>query len=112
MIENVLEDDEKQYKALQPNFDFLVNGGAESYIASIKVQGGDTGPQNMEVYVSNVMDSWTLVKKYSSSKEKVQNLIIPGEHICKFVRLRCVNNIRGGNLVSVKHIQINGLPRD
>jgi hypothetical protein len=27
VIENVLEDDEKQYKALQPNFDFLVNSG-------------------------------------------------------------------------------------
>jgi len=67
----------------------------------------------MEVYVSNVMDSWTMVKQYTASnKETVQNLVVPGEHICKFVRLRCINNIRGGNLVSVRYIEIKGLPRD
>jgi len=35
VIENVLEDDHKQYKALQPNFDFIINGGQEAYIANI-----------------------------------------------------------------------------
>ena len=71
---------------------------------------GDTGPSLMEVFLSNNMDQWTLIKSFTSSKEKVDNLVIPGENIAKYVRVRCVTNIRGGNLVNVRQIQIKGLP--
>jgi len=38
-------------------------------------------------------------------------MVIPGEYIAKYLRVRCVNNIRGGNIVSVRFIMIKGLNR-
>jgi hypothetical protein len=104
VVENVLRDDEKVYKTLTPSFDFTVNNGNGCFISNVLVGPGDTGPSKMEVYLSNNMDQWTLIKSFTASKEKVDNLIIPGENIAKYVRLRCVNNIRGGNLVNIRYI--------
>ena len=66
----------------------------------------------MEVYLSNNVDAWQLLKTFSATKAAVQNLVIPGENLAKYVRIRCVNNIRGGNLVNVRYIQIKGLPSE
>lgn len=110
VVENVLKDDEKVYKALTPTFDFTVNNGNQCYISNIILAPGDCGPQTMEVYLSNNVDAWQLLKTFSATKAAVQNLVIPGENLAKYVRIRCVNNIRGGNLVNVRYVQIKGLP--
>lgn len=102
VVENILKDDEKVYKALTPSFDFTVNNGNSCFISNVIVAPGDTGPNKMEIYLSNNMDQWTLIKSFTSSREKFDNLIIPGENIAKYLRLRCVNNIRGGNLVNIR----------
>jgi hypothetical protein len=34
---------------------------------------------------------------------------VPAEHVCKYIRLRCINNVRGGNLVNVRYILVKGL---
>jgi len=112
VVENVLKDDEKVYKALQPVFDFTVNAGNLCYISSIVLAPGDCGPQKLEVYLSSSGDHWSLVKTFTASKEAIQNLEMPGENLAKHVRIRCVNNIRGGNLVSVRFIQVRGLPQE
>ena len=62
VIENVLSDDEKTYKALTPNFDLTVDNDKPCYIASFTIAPGDCGPQTIELYVSNVHDTWTFVK--------------------------------------------------
>lgn len=104
VVENVLKDDEKVYKALTPAFDITVNNGAPSFVANVIIAPGDCGPQKMEIYLSNLPDQWTLVKTFTANKQALQNLVIPGENVAKFLRIRCVNNIRGGNLVNVRFI--------
>lgn len=44
VVENVLKDDEKVYKALTPTFDFTVNNGNQCYISNIILAPGDCGP--------------------------------------------------------------------
>jgi hypothetical protein len=39
----------------------------------------------------------------------MQRLVVPGEHICKYLKIRCLNNVRGGNLVNVRYVAIKGL---
>ena len=58
----------------------------------------------MEVYVSNVAESWTMVKKFTANKGAATTLVLPGENIAKYLRLCCVNNVRGGNLVNIKYV--------
>ena len=113
VIENVLTDDEKQYKALTPNFDLTVMKGTECFIASIVIAPGDCGPQTMEVFVSQQPDVWQFVKQFQAQKKQgEQTLVLPGETVAKYVRIRCVNNVRGGNLINVRYIRINGLRFD
>lgn len=104
VVENVLKDDEKVYKSLTPAFDFSVNNGSQCFISNVFVAPGDTGPNKMEIYLSNNFDQWTLIKTFTADKEKIHNLVIPGENMAKYVRVRCVNNIRGGNLINVRFI--------
>jgi len=109
VVENVLRDDEKVYKALTPTFDFTVNNGTGCFISHVILAPGDCGPQKMEVYLSNNIDQWQLAKAYTAGKGSLETLAIPGENMAKYVRVRCVNNIRGGNLVNVRFIQVKGL---
>ena len=109
MVENVLANDDTVYKALTPTFDFTLSGGLLSFVSEVILHPGDCGPLNVEVYVSNTVDKWTFVKSYQCSKSGPQKFMIPGEHICKYLRVRCINNIRGGNLVNVRHIIVRGL---
>lgn len=68
VVENVLKDDEKVYKALTPTFDFTVNNGTACFISNVILAPGDTGPQKMEIYLSNNIDQWQFVKAYESDK--------------------------------------------
>lgn len=36
-------------------------------------------------------------------------LVVPGEYIAKYCRVRLVNNTRGGNIISVRHIKVMGV---
>ena len=38
--------------------------------------------------------------------------MVPGEYMARYLRLKCLNNIRGGNIVSVRHIMVKGLNRN
>lgn len=38
-------------------------------------------------------------------------MVLPGEIITKYIRVRCINNVRGGNLVNIRYIQIKGLAK-
>lgn len=44
VVENILQNDEKEYKALNPILDFTVNNGEPSFIAAIELHPGDCGP--------------------------------------------------------------------
>lgn len=109
VVENILRDDDTQYKALQPNLDLNLSNSLLCYVAEILIWPGDVGPLTVEVFVSNHQDSWTFVKEYTCARDIQTKLTMPGEYICKFVRVLCKNNTRGGNIVAVRHIKVLGL---
>jgi hypothetical protein len=111
VVENVLKDDESVYKGLTPDLDFTVNTGGLAYIAEVSLWPGDCGPANVELYWSNTSDKWTLAKSFTLTKSGEQKMVLPGEIIAKYMRLRCINNVRGGNLVNIRFIQIKGLSK-
>lgn len=109
MVDNVLRDDDTVFKGLQPTLDFTLSAGEVCYIAEVLIWPGDSGPLNVELYVGNLIDRWTFVKEYTCQKSGVSKLVVPGEYLSKHLRIRCTNNIRGGNLVNVRFVQIRGL---
>lgn len=109
VVENVLKDDESVYKGLTPQLDFTMAQGSLCFVSEVVLYPGDCGPAIVEIFVSNSMDKWTFVKQYTCSKSGAQKFIVPGEHICKYLRLRCVNNVRGGNLVNVRYVLVRGI---
>ena len=111
VVENILKDDESVYKALTPDLDVTVAQGNLAYISEVAIYPGDCGPQNVELYWSNTADKWTLIKNYTLGKSGAQVLTVPGEHIMKYLRIRCVNNVRGGNLVNVRYVQVKGMTK-
>ena len=111
VVENVLKDDESLNKGLTPDLDFTVAQGNPAYIAEVSLWPGDCGPQNVELYWSNTADKWTLIKAYQLSKGGEQKMVLPGETIAKYIRVRCINNIRGGNLVNIRYITVKGLTK-
>eukprot|EP00743_Colponemidia_sp_Colp-15_P000897 GILK01000990.1.p1 GENE.GILK01000990.1~~GILK01000990.1.p1 ORF type:complete len:735 (+),score=112.26 GILK01000990.1:55-2205(+) len=112
VVENVLSDDEQVYRALSPCVDLTLLNGQSCFVASIEVCPGDCGPANIEIFTSNVMDKWTLVKEFKCGRDAQQSVLLPGEQICKYVRIKCLNNIRGGNIVSLRQVRVKGLPKD
>ena len=38
--------------------------------------------------------------------------MIPGEYMAKYLRVRCLNNTRGGQIVSVRHVMVKGLNKE
>lgn len=109
VVENILKDDESVYKALTPDLDLTLAGGNPAYIAEVCLNPGDCGPSNVEVYWSNTADKWTLIKQFTCTRSGEQKLVMPGEHIAKYIRIRCLNNVRGGNLVNVRYVVVKGL---
>ena len=53
MVENVLRDDDSVYKALTPDLDFTLDHGATCYISEVIVWPGDSGPNQVQILVSN-----------------------------------------------------------
>jgi len=68
VVENVLKDDESVYKGLTPVLDFTLAGGQLVFVSEVILYPGDCGPATVEIYVSNTIDKWTLVKSYNCSK--------------------------------------------
>ena len=113
VVENILKDDETFYKALTPDLDFTLDREELCYISEVVVWPGEAGgPSQVQIFVSNTPEKWTLVKEYVCAKNGSTKLIIPGEYLTKYLRVRCLNNIRGGNIVSVRQIMIKGLNRN
>jgi hypothetical protein len=108
-VENVLQDDETVYRGLTPDLDFTLSVDRSCYIAEVLIWPGDAGPNEVEIYVADYMDGWAFVKNYSCAKSGVTRLVVPGEHVAKYLRVRCLSNTRGGKIVAVRHIQIKGL---
>ena len=107
----MLKDDESVYKALTPAIDLTIHNGSMCFISEVIVHPGDCGPANVEIYVSSSHEKWSLVKTYECSKSGPQRMLLPGEQVHKYLRVRCLNNIRGGNLVNVRYVQVKGLLR-
>lgn len=105
----MLRDDDTVYKALTPDFDFLLDRGDTCYISEVVIWPGDSGPNEVEVYGSNSIDRWGKIKTFTCSRSGSSKLVIPGEYLTKFIRIRCLNNIRGGQIVSVRYIMVKGL---
>lgn len=59
--------------------------------------------------MSNQSDRWTFVKEFSCAREGVSSLKIPGEYISRYLRVRCINNTRGGNIISTRHVKVLGV---
>jgi len=53
VVDNVLKDDDSVYKALTPNFDFSMDHGEPCYISEIIIWPGDSGPNQVEILLSN-----------------------------------------------------------
>ena len=53
MVENVLRDDDSVYKALTPELDFSLDNGETCYISEIIIWPGDSGPNEVKVFVSH-----------------------------------------------------------
>ena len=111
MVENVLKDDSSVYKALTPDLDFTLDRDETCYISEVVIWPGDSGPNQVQILVSNTADKWALVKEYVCSRSGSSRLTIPGEYLSKYIRVRCLNNIRGGQIVSVRFVMVKGLNR-
>jgi hypothetical protein len=109
VVENVLRNDESVYKALSPDLDFTLANTKKWFISEVYIHSGDGGPGNVEVYISDIPNSWSLVEAYEWSDDEIQRLTIPGEQIAKFLRIRWLNNNQGGNIVKVRFVEIKGI---
>ena len=74
---------------------------------------GDSGPNDVAILVSNTGESgWSLInKKYTCNRQGSTRLVIPSEYLAKYVRISCLNNVRGGQIVSVRYVMVKGLNR-
>lgn len=112
VIENVLKNDNSVYRALTPSLDFTLNHGGTSFIAEVLLYPGDCGPADIEIYISNMADKWAFVKEQRCGREFETKITLPGEQVGKYLRIKCLNNARGGNIVSIRHVMVRGLPKD
>lgn len=139
VVENVLKDDESTWRALQAEVDLTCSNHQVrplllalmqcyipmppsdptavlacqvSFVAGVELSPGECGPSEIEVYVSNVPDKWTLINTYTCTREEMQVFMLPGEQLCKYVRLRFPANVRGGNIVTIKKVRLKGMVRE
>ena len=109
VVENILRDDETVYKALTPDLDLTLDKGDLCYISEVLIWPGDGGPSQVQVLVSNNTESWSLVKEFACAREGCSKLVVPSEIHAKHLRIKCVSNSRGGQIVSVRHVIVKGL---
>ena len=112
VVENVLKDDESVYRAINPLIDLTLGENFPCFIADLTIHPGECGPGTIEVFTSNFMDKWTLVKSFQCTRDPSQRFVLPGEQTAKYLRIKSVNNIRGGNIVSVRMVQVKGIKYD
>eukprot|EP00164_Ancoracysta_twista_P003101 GFYU01004136.1.p1 GENE.GFYU01004136.1~~GFYU01004136.1.p1 ORF type:complete len:736 (-),score=254.85 GFYU01004136.1:493-2700(-) len=112
VVENVLKDDDSVFRTLSPAIDLTLCNGSICFVSEVVVCPGECGPANLEVYTSNAVDKWTLVSTHKCTRDATQAFQLPGEQLCKYLRLKMVNNVRGGNIVSVRQVKIKGLVKD
>eukprot|EP00768_Dysnectes_brevis_P002885 gnl/Dysnectes_brevis/2105_a2442_2017.p1 GENE.gnl/Dysnectes_brevis/2105_a2442_2017~~gnl/Dysnectes_brevis/2105_a2442_2017.p1 ORF type:complete len:759 (+),score=246.56 gnl/Dysnectes_brevis/2105_a2442_2017:45-2321(+) len=109
-VENVLDDDERQYRALQPSIDLSLEGSSRCFVSEVSICPGDCGPSACEVYVAAEPERYVLVNTFPCNRDGVQTFPLSGEQTdIVQVRLRFPQNIRGGNIVSIRHVGIRGL---
>lgn len=109
VVENAIADNGKIYKALNPAIDITLSNGAYCFVSEVVVYGGEPSPAKVEVYKSNVPNSWVLIKKGDCENGKEVRLEMPGEQVAKYLRVRFPSNIRGGNIVGVRFITVKGI---
>lgn len=112
VVENVLKDDDTVFRTLSPAVDITLCNGSTCFVSEVVVCPGEVGPANLEVFTSNVPEKWTLISTHKCTRDPVQTFLLPGEQLCKFLRLKMTNNIRGGNIVSVRHVKVKGVVRE
>ncbi|KAL0241421.1 hypothetical protein GEMRC1_006656 [Eukaryota sp. GEM-RC1] len=112
IVDNVLEDDESVYRTLSPVLDFTLANGSLCFVSEVMFFGGDCGPSRIEVFVAQNFDDWDFVAEFECSRDSCQVIRLPGEQVCRHLRIVCPNNIRGGNIVSVRYVKVKGLPRE
>jgi hypothetical protein len=71
VVENVLNDNDSVYKALQPTFDFTLCDNNLCYISEVLIWPGDCGPFQIEMFVANSLDMWSFVKAYQCERAGV-----------------------------------------
>lgn len=79
IVENVLKDNELLFKGLTPDFDFNLNNHQSCFVAEVLIWPGDTGPNQVEIYVADYLDGWAFVKGYTCPKFGVARLEVPGD---------------------------------
>ncbi|KAL0228175.1 hypothetical protein RCL1_004318 [Eukaryota sp. TZLM3-RCL] len=112
VVENILKDDEQVYRALSPVLDLTLSEGKQSFVSEIQLFSGECGPSRVEIYVGQNFDDWEFVAEFECNRDSLQLIRLPGEQICRHVRISCPQNIRGGNIVSVRHVKVKGLVRE
>jgi len=112
VVENVLKDDDTVYRALSPAIDLALCNGSLCFVSEVEICPGECGPAHVEVYTSNVLDKWVFVKSFKCTREPVQSFRLPGEQLCKYLRFKMEQNVRGGNIVSVRCVRVKGLVKE
>jgi len=112
VVENTLTNDAKVYKVLNPAIDITLSNGAYCFVSEVLVYGGEPYPAKVEVYKSNVPNSWILIKKGDCEPGKEIRLEMPGEQVMKYLRVRFPTNIRGGNIVAIRFISVKGIVKN
>ncbi|KAG9389941.1 Protein kinase domain [Carpediemonas membranifera] len=110
--DNVLDDSQTVWRTLTPAVDLTLCSGSVCFIADVTICPGDCGPSAVEVSVSNTPDKWTPVSSFKCDRSVEQTFQLPGEQQARYLRLNFPNNIRGGNIVSVRQVKVRGLVRD
>lgn len=110
IVENVLKNNDSTYKALNPVLDFTLFKGVLCFIAGLRVESGEPTAGNIEVFTSETLDQWEHLMTHRSSKDAVQVINFNEEIYAKYLRLNFLDNIRGGNLCTVRFVQVIGLP--
>jgi hypothetical protein len=113
IVDNVFRDDDSVWKTVSPAIDLTLYRDQVCFVSYVTISAMDPAPAVVEIYSSNVPEKWTLLSSHkcdpSLPKGSPQRFLLPGEPLCKYLRILCKNNIRGGNIVAVRHIVVEGL---
>jgi hypothetical protein len=113
VVENVLVDDDRVYRTVGPVVDITLCRSLVCFVAYVTVEFGDPVGLHVEVYIGDVPDKYTLVSTHRND-DKLEKLrvLLPGETMGRYLRIVCKNNTRGGNIVAVRRVVVEGLVKD